>query len=97
MPLPRGDDGRVIPLRLRAVPWDAAPLARRFEAVIRICRKPAPFIRRLAFRLRAAGRRADDAIIRLCAQRPADKFARDANCEAAGRVRERWEGFWSSS
>jgi len=97
MPLPRGDDGRVIPLRFRAVAWDAAPLARRFEAVIRICRKPAPFVRRLAFRLRAEGRRLHESVVRLCAQRPTDKFARDANSAAASLALERSETFWSSS
>jgi hypothetical protein len=86
-----------VPLRFRAVAWPAAPLARRLEAVIRICRKPGPFIRRLAFRLRRAGASLHAAIVRLCASRPADKFARDANSEAAGLALERSDIFWSSS
>ncbi len=97
LPLPRGEDGRVISFRFRAVPWPAAPLARRLEAVIRICRKPAPFIRRLAFRLRRAGAGLRSAIVRLCIEKRADRFARDANSDAAGLALERSEIFWSSS
>jgi hypothetical protein len=73
------------------------PLARRLEAVIRICQDPAPFIRRLAFRLRAAAHATHEAVGLLCARGTPTKLARDANFEAADRLMERRSAFWSSS
>ena len=97
LPVPRDDNGREISPRFRVVVWSSMPIALRLEAVVRVCRNPAPFIRRLAFRLRAAGRSIDDAISRLSASDPRALFARDANSEAIGRLGERYFDYWSSS
>jgi hypothetical protein len=85
------------PLRYRRVIVPSMPLARRLEAVIRICQDPAPFIRRLAFRLRNAVRATHEAVSLLCVRGRATRLARDANFEAADRLMERRSAFWSSS
>jgi hypothetical protein len=85
------------PLRYRRVILPSMPLARRLEAVIRICQDPAPFIRRLAFRLRAAANATHEAVGLLCARGRPTRLARDANFEAADHLMQRREIFWSSS
>jgi hypothetical protein len=88
---------RRTPKRYRRVILPSMPLARRLEAVIRICQDPAPFIRRLAFRLRAAANGMHEAIGLLCARGRATRLARNANFEAADRLMERRRAYWSSS
>ncbi len=86
------------PMRFRRVQHQSMPLARRLEAVIRVINDPAPYVRRLAFRLRRGREAAPNLWLLAMPRRGPNKppLARDANEAARTRLSEILPAYWSS-